>query len=246
MVTRKIFDGTDESLSRINNNLTNIHHQWDFEKSQTAHVDRRNQVEQLQKELQKERSWTIKRVNELSNNINDIMGSHWPHWANKRLSLWSDADFEDMKFQCQQRLQEIHPNVNITSTMVNQLATKVMSLVIQKDRMWQMTNNIKYWLEQDDNWRLKQKTRLQTISINLHDEDSTETTQAFSSTENNPFNRLRTFDEQVIKMSLQSQQRTKLQRYRIRTVIEKSLTAVQPTKVINNKSKHQDTNDLEL
>lgn len=241
MAFRKVFNGFDESKNRMESNLINIHNQWNFNKSQTAHVERRNQGEQLQEELLKERSWTIKRTNELSNNIDDIMGKHWPQWATKRLSLWSDADFEDVKIQCQQRLQEVHPDVNITITMVSQLFSKVMSLVIQRDRMWQMVANIDYWLEQNDDWRLKLKSRLQTVLFNLHDEDSTETTQAFSANENSPFNRLRHFDEQVIKMSLQSQQHTKLQRYRIRTVTEKTLiTQAKPKKTNTSKSKKQE------
>lgn len=241
MAFRKVFNGFDESKKHMETNLINIHHQWNFDKSQTAHVERRNQGEQLQKELLKEHSWALKRANELSNNINDIMGKHWPHWATKKMSLWSDADFEDVKIQCQQLLQEKHPDVNITTAMANQLAAKVMSLAIQRDRMWQMVANIDYWLEQNDNWRLKLKTRLQTVLFNLHDEDSTETTQAFSANESNPFNRLRHFDKQVIKMSLQSQQHTKLQRYRIRTVIEKTLiTQTKPKQANTSKSKKQE------
>lgn len=245
MVSRKVFKGSDESKNRIDINQINIHYHWDFEKSQTVHVDRRNQGEQLQKELLKERSWASKRTNELSNNISSIMGAHWPKWATKRLSSWSDADFEDVKIQCQQRLQEIHPSINITTTMVNQLLAKVMSLAIQRDRMWQMIYNIDYWLEQDNDWRLKLQTRLKTVLFNLHDEDSTETTQAFPSNDTNPITRLKEYDEQVIQMSLQSQKRKNLQRYRIRTVIEKSLASANTSKSTNNK-KHEHEEGFEL
>ena len=129
--------------------------------------------------------------------------------------------------------------------MVNQLLAKVMSLAIQRDRMWQMVYNIDHWLAQDDNWRLKLQTRLKTVLFNLHDEDSTETTQAFPSNNTNSINRLKEYDEQVIRMSLQSQKRKNLQRYRIRTVIEKSLVSENTSKSTNNKN-HEHEEGFEL
>ncbi|MGE9969545.1 hypothetical protein ACQRCL_07970 [Limosilactobacillus reuteri] len=247
MAFRKIFQGSDESKNRIDINLVDVHHQWDFKKSQTAHVNRRNQGEQLQKDLSEEKNWIVTKFQDFNNKITNIMGNHWPKWANKKVKNWSDAEFADLKLQCQQVIQQNHPGIEVSSTMINQLVTTILTLAVQRDRMAQMFTYISYWIEKDANWKLRAKQQMQTILANLHDEEATETTQAVSTSNQSSYSQIRNFDSQVLEKMMQSHQRTNLQRYRIRSAIEKSLITPETTQTTNNhKTKKETSNELDL
>lgn len=247
MVSRNLFNGSDESQNRITINLISVNHHWDFKKSQTFHTEQRNQGAQLQKELSAEKVWIATKFQDFNNKITNTMGNHWPKWANKQVKNWSDAEFADLKLQCQQVIQQNHPGIEVSSTMINQLVTTILTLAVQRDRMAQMFTYISYWIEKDANWKLRAKQQMQTILANLHDEEATKTTQAVSTSNQSSYSQIRDFDSQVLEKMMQSHQRTNLQRYRIRSVIEKSLITPETTQITNNhKTKKETSNELDL
>ena len=243
--------GKDESQNRIDaNSILSIieSHQWLFDKTQTSIVVKRNEDEDTQKMLQRKRQWIIQQYRNLVGQIHSSMGNYWPSFADSTTVYnWSQPQVAEIINQCKMLLQNNHPSIQITNSMVTELAAKVISLTIQRDHMIQMLNNINRWINETSEYRHKYQNAFNSILDNLKDDNDTETTTVTPRQEVTGYEQLKVFADQVTH-HLQSKHQRNLQRYNIRKMVEQSLTPVTPTQNKANKQtiSKEETNELEL
>lgn len=231
-MSHQIFLGKDETSNRLKLNNDNANaqmNQWTYENTQTYHVEKRNESEQLQKQLQLEINWVkqhyLARIKDIKNKLNN----HFPKWGTKLISKWSNADLDDFILHCKQALQDTHPNLKLTDSQVNQLAAALLTSAIQCEKLNSIFIDINAWLQHDSDWLFKHQKAIQTALQNVHDEEATDTTTATPDSSLEFHDYIRSFTETIKRNRLNTQQRN-LQRYRIRTTIEQALnTQATPT-----------------
>lgn len=177
------------------------------------------------------------------------MGKYWPSFADSTTVYdWSQPQVAEIINQCKMLLQNNYPSIQITNSMVTELAAKVISLTIQRDHMIQMLNNINRWINETSEYRHKYQNAFNSILDNLKDDNDTETTTVTPQQEVTGYEQLKGFADQVTH-HIQIKHQRNLQRYNIRKMIEQSLTPItktqQHTIQKTTKTKQKD-NGLEL
>lgn len=242
--------GKDESKNRIDVNaiLSTVEsNQWSFNKTQTSIMSKRTEDSEILKSLEADKTWMLQRYKTLEGQIQSLMGNHWPKFANSTVYNWTQAQLADVISQCKLVLNEAHPTINITDSMISEFAAKIISLSIQKDRMVRMLTNLNRWLNEGQEYRQKYKEAFSSIVDTLKDEDATETTVVTPQQGNDGYDQLKLFADKVAH-HLQSKRQRNLQQYSIRKMVEKSLTPVTPTQNKENKQtkSKENTDELEL
>lgn len=237
----QLFMGKDETMNRLKDNNTNtgaqINH-WNYENTQTYRVKEHTQGEQLQKQLQLEFKWIKQRCLARIKKTQNKLGGNYPKWGSKSVNEWSDADIDDFILRCQETLQNEHPNLQITNSQTNQLASELLTNVIQYQKLAKILNDIQFWITHDATWLFKHQVAIKNVLQNIKDEELTDTTTIPPNPNLQMHDYIRTYANTIKERRINSKQHN-LQRYRIRTTIEQALTTQAKIKIRNKTATSQ-------
>lgn len=224
-MTYKILISIDEDRNRISVNQlgsTISQHVWDYSKTQTNRVNRRNAGPALVKQLEHERQWALDKVSKQWSDVNSVLGDHKPKYLDNYVHAWSDIDFRDFADKCKSSLEDSHPNAKVTAQDINNLMTSLLTKLLSRDYLDTMASNLKFWLEHSNDWLLDHASDINAAIANYHDDYDTDTTTAYPANSKG-YTGLRSFAKDV-QSQLSINRQRKLQRYRVRTVVEQAVS----------------------